>query len=201
MSNKNNIEIEIKFQLKKSDEDKFLSYIKKHGKKISESQQIDYYLDHKDRSFIFMAGQIKDAQDYLRVRVSANNKEICFKHWVRSSKNGQYTHCQEYETEVKDPDVALKIFQSLGYKPLITIDKKRDVYLVDIFEISVDKVKGCGSFFEIEIKDERLSAKNGLEKIYEFLRNIGISEIIKFSRGYVSILLNPDHDFGSRLAL
>ncbi|GEM_PF-3640113 len=46
-----------------------------------------------------------------------------------------------------------KIFSALDFKKLITVDKKREVYLYkNEFEIAFDEVKNLGYFIEIEAK-------------------------------------------------
>ena len=79
--------------------------------------------------------------------------------------------------------------------------KVRNIYKFDDFEIVIDKVTNLGVFMELELKTKVDNAKVGLNLIYDFLKLVGITKFKLQTRGYVSMLWNPEYDFGKVVSL
>jgi len=196
-------EIEIKFQISSSQFSKLKKWLEKNAKYKGENRQIDYYLDHpKNRLTFKNKDGIKDAEDYFRVRITPKGDSTCLKCWKKDPKRpGQYTHCDEHETDVEDGKILLNLYKALGHEITAKVDKTRRTYRYKSLEIEVDKVRGVGVFVEIELKRQVRNVQAGREMIYDLLREIGIRKITFQNRGYVSMIWNPKYDFGEILEL
>ncbi|MCK5632349.1 CYTH domain-containing protein, partial [bacterium] len=139
----------------------------------------------------------KDALKYLRIRYSNNQGSICFKDWHRDSKTGKTTHCDEYETNVENPDTVIALFEQLGYTNKTFVQKTRRKFIADHYEIVIDELQYHGTFIEVELKQKRSDLAAALKELEAFLaKTVGITEFWIQNRGYVSMIRNPDLDYG-----
>lgn len=51
--------------------------------------------------------------------------------------------------DLADFDKALRMLKSLGFEEQRRISKKRDIYFIDDFHVTLDIVEGLGSFVEV----------------------------------------------------
>ena len=77
---------------------------------------------------------------------------------------------EEIEVSIGEGALAALLLKKLGFRVYATVEKERLVYEFDDFSISLDRVKGLGTFMEIELKipDEERK-KEAEEKIYGLL--------------------------------
>ncbi|HEC64419.1 MAG TPA: class IV adenylate cyclase [bacterium] len=192
-------ELEAKFQVDEKSFKKIKTWLKKNSKFVGKENHEEYYFDHKEAPLTFLGeDNIRDAADYLRIRKGKGGKySICLKKWHKHPvRTEEYTHCDEYEFEVSDGAIAKELLINIGYSDLTEVIKKRLKYKYKKFEIVIDDVKNLGKFIEIELKDKFDDTDVAYERIWDLLRQIGIKEITEMSRGYVSMLWNPNKDFG-----
>ena len=166
-------------------------------------KQTDHYLDNQNSSFLFDSQQgYKDYSTLLRMRFVQDGQDgqdgtvfVCTKvrHFDRDTL--RIVDCDEYETVVANGQIMLTIFKILGYHVQWTIHKSRKIYHFEDFEIALDNVKELGLFIEIELKNHDNRTHSGLARIFNLLRKIGITKFKKLRRGYLSMYLNPEHDF------
>lgn len=191
-------EIEVKFQLDNSGMEFLKKWLEKNTDYEGEVLYTDYYLDNPDSTFFYMAfGGYKDILQFVRIRMSLEKNFICYKN-RHITEEGKTLYCDEYETEVKDGDISLRIFNALGYTEQIILKKKRKTYKTKEFDIVIDDVDGLGIFVEVELKNHEL---DGIAKIHKYLKEIGIKKIKQFDRGYICMKVNPKHDFGIEVIL
>jgi len=184
MANKN-IEIEIKISL---EEDTFLKIkekLNKIAKFVKKSHQIDDYFTPAHRNLV----EPKHPFEWLSIRKRGDKAILNYKHWYPENVEIA-THCDEFETEIKDPDKLKNIFSVLNFKKLVTVEKEREVYVYnDELEISLDKVKEIGYFIEIEVIKDFGNVEITREKLFEFAKNLGI-DISKIDKwGYPFLLM------------
>jgi adenylate cyclase class 2 len=181
----NNIEIEIKIPL---DEDIFFKVkekLQKIAKFVKKSKQIDEYFTPAHRDFV----EPKFPFEWLSIRKRGNKIILNYKHYYPENVEVT-THCDEFETEIKDPEQLEKIFSVLDFKKLVTVEKERETYICnDEFEIVLDKVKDLGFFIEIEAIKDFGSIENTREKLFEFAKNLGIDVSKTDKRGYPYLLM------------
>ena len=191
-------EIEVKFQLDNSNMNILQDWLTKNTKYEGEVSYSDYYLDNPDSTFFYMAsGGYKDILQFVRIRTSLEKNFICYKN-RHITEEGKTLYCDEYETEVKDGNISLKIFTALGYTGQIVLNKKRKTYTTKEFDVVIDDVEGLGIFVEVELKNHEL---DGIAKLHKYLKDIGIKKIKQFDRGYICMKVNPNYDFGTDIIL
>lgn len=197
-----NKEVEIKIQINQPTKEKVLCWLKKHGLYQGEHHQVDYYLNKPESPFFFMAPQgYKTANDYLRIRFTKKGDFLCFKRLHQDKTTGNPLYCDEYEVLVADGKKTLELLKAVGYTDLTIMDKKRTIYRYDTFEIALDQVEKLGHFMEVELKEEVFCPQKGMEKICKQLKIMGIERYTLQTRGYVSMLWNPNYDFGKMVEL
>lgn len=136
--------------------------------KIGAKKTSEYF--QKDKYYMLREGFI------FRIR---NNKIFTIKCNVDNRDNGWY----EWEDEVKDTRKLEDILLKCGFKLFGIINKKRRQYKYNNFKINLDDVKGLGHFIEIETFD--YNKDNGLKKIKNLMKEIGIKKII--NKGYINM--------------
>ena len=93
----------------------------------------------------------------------------------------------EYETEISDANMLAKIFDALGYKPAVTIQKRRSKFQLGSAHIELDELPMIGEFVEIEAES--------VEVVNTLASQLGIaSEHLK--RSYLHLLQKKAHQLG-----
>lgn len=186
-----NIEIEIKLKL---DNPKILlNWLENNAKLLKETEQKDYYFDPPHKSFIYQNkfDGTKDADEWFRIRETRIGNAICYKQWHRNENTGESIYADEIETSTGDKNQMLEIFKRLGFKETSIVHKKRKSYLYQDFKFDCDEVAGLGFFVEIEFKGEVEDPAEGKQRIFDFLKEINITNWKKTKRGYSWIQWNP----------
>jgi adenylate cyclase class 2 len=184
MSN-NNIEVEIKVSV---DEDTFLEVkerLNDVAKFVKNSHQTDEYFTPAHRNFV----KPKSPFEWLSIRRRGDKTILNYKHWHPENAEVR-THCDEFETEIKDPDQLNRLFSILDFKKLVTVEKDRETYMYnDEFEIALDTVKGLGNFIEIESIKDFGGVEETRKKIFEVAKKLGIDTSKVNERGYPYLLM------------
>jgi len=151
------------------------------AKKITDKHQVDIYLSPPHKSFF-------NTRYYLRVRQDLINKTASFDYHVLKS-SGKYSVCEETEVGIKDGKILLKILKELDFTEICTIDKKREVFRYQDFEIVLDKVKNLGDFIEIELQGNFRNRRKHKNRIIEILKKLGVkqSQYCEYG-GYVELM-------------
>jgi adenylate cyclase, class 2 len=181
----NSIEIEIKIPLSDS---AFLQ-VKEKLKKIAAfektSQQTDEYFTPSHRNFVGP----KFPFEWLSIRKRAGRVIVNYKHF--HPENVEITtHCDEFETEIKNPEQMEKILSALDFRSLVTVEKEREVYIFnDEFEIGLDTVRELGHFIEIEAIKDFGSVDDARRRLFDFAKKLGIDISKTDKRGYPFLLM------------
>ena len=184
MSN-NNIEIEIKIPLDKDTFFQVKEKLKKISKFVKNSHQIDEYFTPAHRNFV----EPEFPFEWLSIRKRDDKVILNYKHYYPENVEVT-THCDEFETEIKNLDQLEKIFSVLNFKKLVTVEKEREVYIYnDEFEVALDIVKELGHFIEIEAMKDFGSVEATREKLFEFAKDLGIDISKTDKRGYPFLLM------------
>ena len=94
------------------------------------------------------------------------------------------------------PDAsALKAALTAALGVLVTVDKTREIHFVDNVKIHLDRVKGLGTFVEVEaIADAEHASQSTLRAQCErFLDAFGIAEADLIATSYSDLLLDTEH--------
>lgn len=184
----NDTEIEIKISLTEREFENIKEKIKTIAEFVKKSQQADEYFTPVHRNFI----EPNFPFEWLSIRKRGEKTILNYKHFYPENAVTA-THCDEFETEIKDKERLKKIFHVLDLKSLITVEKEREVYVhKDEFEIALDTVKELGHFIEIEAIKDLGSVEITREKLFEFAKNLGIDISKTDKRGYPFLLLKKN---------
>ena len=146
---------EIEIKVKIDDKDHIIRELEKQGCKFSdEKHQIDtIFLDKSAKDFNIKPGMI-----VLRIRTIGD------KHLITLKQRGvQSIESKEIEFGVSDSSLCKELIENLGYKEMVTVDKKRITTKYKGYNICIDEVKDLGCFIEIEI----LTSEQGKASYYE----------------------------------
>lgn len=186
-----NIEIEIRIKL--NNPDLFMEWLKKSAKQIKTAEQTDIYFDPPHKSFIVVDSDgYKNADEWLRVRISPNKNGICYKYWHTDKGTGKSTYADEIETIIGDPEQILEILKRLGFKQTAKVKKHRKSWQYGDFRFDCDDIEGLGFFVEIEFHGEIDDPAKGKQKIFDLLNEIGLKDWQKIKGGYPWMFWNID---------
>lgn len=187
------IEIEFKFSLDKSSSNRIRKMLL--AKKVSESFHKDDYYTPPHRNFMKprqneASGDASScfAFEYFSIRRRGGDASVNYKHFYPENVE-KTTHCDEFETHVKDPEKMEKILSSLNFSRLITIEKRRETFMHGDFEVSLDEVKDLGSFIEIESARDLGGIEKTRKALLNFAQSLGIDMSSMKHRGYVEMML------------
>lgn len=184
-----NIEIEIQVNVQNT---RILSsFLEKNASFKYRHQQIDEYFTPAHRNFLAS----RPINEWLRLRNSDDTFFINYKNWHRDKKGKSY-YCDEFESKIENINQVRKIFKMLNIKPLIKVDKKRQVWQYQNFEIALDSVKNLGEFVEIEYKNpvtnKKVNPKKITDQMIAFLKSQKCGKIKRNYQGYPFLLLFPN---------
>lgn len=188
MKNKRqSVEIEIKVQIENSAP--LLDFLKKNAKFTGKHHQVDSYYSPAHRNFV----AVRPISEWLRLRNSSGKYSINYKNWYYDD-NGRSEFCDEYETPIESIEKLKSIFASLDIKSITTIDKTRQTWLYQNYEIAFDLVKDLGNFVEIEYKGKATKQKPSeiIKEMLVFLRQFNLGKITRNYHGYPFQLLFPN---------
>ena len=178
---------EIEIQVKVSRTSQLIQFLKKNAELVGEFRQIDEYYTPKHKNF----SKRRPIKEWLRLRKSSNGNFITYKNWI-FDVSGRSWHCDEYETKIDNLELIKKIFSAIDFIFLCKVDKTRTIYRVKKYEVSLDKIKGLGSFIEMEYKGaKKIQVKKAVEKMKNFLKQHGCGTLKRNNGGYPFMLMFP----------
>ncbi|MGQ4912910.1 MAG: class IV adenylate cyclase [Candidatus Thorarchaeota archaeon] len=161
------------------------------GTRMNSETQTDIYFDHPCRSF-------KDSDEAIRIRsrssiideppeASHPLVELTYK----GPKIDSTTKTrEEYSVGLGDVDTASKILESLGFKRVATIVKRRVFFRIDDVILSLDDVDGVGTFLELEMiatGDEQMNTKRA--SLIQLVRDLGLDPADSVTESYLELYL------------
>lgn len=181
--NPKNIEIETRLCL--DNPDVLIKWLKESAGLLKVSDQSDYYFDPPHKSFILIDPQgLKDADEWLRIRLGSDGDSVCYKKWHREEKTGISLYAEEIEIPVTDGEQLLGIFEKMSFRRTSVIKKHRESWQYDDFIFDCDDVEELGHFVEIEYKGRIEDPRKERERIFDLLKKIGIKGWKIIDRGY-----------------
>jgi len=186
---KSSIEIELKFPLLNYSE--IICRLNEIAIFKYESQQVDYYYNAPHRDFVKNPQNINE---WLRLRVSNDKVELNYKDWQPHNEIIK-TYCKEYEIKVSSFEGLQSILEALNFKPLITVDKLRKVWLFNEVEISIDFIADLGAFIELEYKGNSDNIEKVRELLFQTLSSTGAQTSEIDLKGYPFLMLKRNGFF------
>lgn len=183
-------DVEIEIQTRVENVVPLIALLEKEGDFVMADHQKDEYFMPSHRDFTVA----RPIEEWLRIRQSGKHS-VTYKQW-HYNPDGTSNYCDEYETKVGDVESLRKIFAAIDIVPLITVDKKRQSWNYEDYEISVDHVVGLGDFVEVEYKSETKEDPNVVaQQMIDFLKGIGVGKVEVNYSGYPHMLLFPAEDY------
>jgi len=147
-------------------------------------QHDEYYYREPDR-------KTRGPGDFIvRIRKQGNENYLGYKELTETT--GAW---KEYESRVEDAEAVKKILKGIGLVKAFDVIKKRSEYRAGEFEVCLDDVKDLGCFIEVALEFQKEidgeSSKNAREKIYGFMKTLGISEKDLEPKGYGELIHEP----------
>jgi adenylate cyclase, class 2 len=174
------IEAKLKYE-KHEDLRKVLRHLKAEFK--GEHVQRDVYFDDA-RGTLRASGAALRLREEKDVKSGAAGKVIIT--WKGAHKKSHLKKRPEANLEVADALAAEELLAGLGYGSLITIEKRRSVWLLGGCEVALDELPLAGRYVEIEGKDEKTIARvqsqlglDGLEHVTHSYTSIVSAEMKK----------------------
>jgi len=142
---------------------------------LEDLDQVDQYFDHPGRDF----GRTDEA---LRLRRENDRTVITYK----GPKLDRDTKLrEEIELSVEDLERMSLILRRLGFRPVITITKKRTVYELQGMHFCLDRLPGLGDFVEMEWQGDDL--EEGKRRIMELKQRLKL--VGNERRSYLELLM------------
>ena len=179
-------ETEIELQTKIEHTTPLLEFLEKEAHFESENHLRDEYFTPAHRDFL----ETRPIEEWFRLRDSDGKCSVNYKRW-HFDKEGRGLYADEYETKIENIDIMRKILESLNFKFIVVVDKKRKIWKYKDYEISMDSVKNLGDFVEIEYYGERHhdDHKEIIGEMIAFLKNLGCGTLEINHSGYPALLL------------
>lgn len=179
-----NIEVELKFPLNNSNDLKLKLDISKSTKR---EYQKDTYFVPPHNNYL----EQKPISEWLRLREGDKGASINHKHW--HNYDGEKTvSCDELESKVDDGKALHLIFEKLGFKEIIIVEKLRETWLIDDVEIAIDEVTNLGCFIELESKGNFETIEDAKNHLYQVLEKLGADVGTQDFKGYPALILEKN---------
>lgn len=95
---------------------------------------------------------------------------------------------EELETTLGEPDAAVAILAALGYRPVITFEKRREEWELEGLLVELDRLPRLGCFVEIEGPDE-MSVRRVQERL-------GLGSESTITDSYIALLIGHARENG-----
>ena len=145
------------------------------GRDFGRIHQVDEYYSHPTRDFA-------ETDEAVRLRTENDLTVITYK----GPKVDKETKTrEELEVSIGNRETMAAILVRLGFKPVIKIAKKREVYGLRGLTVCLDQVEGLGPYIEIEAQGENVEAEKA--KIFKLMNDLGVSGSER--RSYLELIL------------
>jgi adenylate cyclase class 2 len=189
---KESIEVEVKIPLenRKSVEE---ALHRIGAQRLNSETQVDVYFDHPVRAF-------QETDEALRLRSHHPDMdgdepdntipppyELTYKGPKLESRSKSRV---ELSVHISNIDSARSILESLGFKYVATISKRRVFYTVDSITVSVDDVDDVGLFLELErVVTSRRDMNPALDMIFNLIERLGLDSNSSIRTSYLELFL------------
>lgn len=127
--------------------------------------------------------------EWLRIRETDKGSSVNYKHFYpEEAKITDY--CDEFETEIENPDSMFKILKNLDFIICVVVDKKRSAWEYKETEFVLDIVKDLGNYIEIESLRNFDDVKKETLYLRKIIKETGVILGKEDYRGYPYLILN-----------
>jgi len=175
-------EIEAKYAIQ--DIDRYRKQLKDlKASYIRTVKEKDIYFQHPCRNF-------HETDEALRVRIEDHRCLLTYK----GAREKTFPKKRiELNVKVGEPQGIIEILKALGFRVIATLEKRREIYVVGNWEISLDYVHNLGYFIELEFKGKKFSRLS----LREIVKKLGIEEEKYIHESYLELYLKTLKDYYS----
>jgi len=154
------------------------------AKALSEVTQRDTYYDAPHRDFAA-------TDEALRIRrttgAAADGTRLTYKGPL---VEGAGKTRREHETTVGDDDEAAAILDGLGFEPAATVEKRRETWRLNGYEVVLDDVTDLGQYVEVEREVAESNVDRAHSGAKQVLRDLGLDPAETIRTSYLGLLLD-----------
>lgn len=170
-------EAELKYHLQ--DPQKLINELKKAGATLftPENKETDWYMEHNNTEF------------------SAPTISLCIRKMQPAGinllivKGPDLSQCEAVRIENAEKTVSM--FTTLGYHCILNYTKSREIYFLDEFHITIDKLDNLGSFAEFAIMtDDPNKLPLYADQLKQLATEFGFTEKNLEKNNYKTLMLN-----------
>ena len=143
-------------------------------------RQNDVYYAHPCRDFAI-------TDEALRIR---SQKGVVRMHYKGPKIDATTKTREELGIFIQDQDIMDSILDRLGFHPVMTVSKDREMYLLQGVEICLDKVDGLSTYVELESNGDDVDKER--QKILALMSELGLQGSER--RSYLELLLEAKND-------
>ncbi|MDO8625247.1 MAG: class IV adenylate cyclase [Candidatus Diapherotrites archaeon] len=149
------------------------------------SAQSDAYYNSPARDFL----AVTPVAEWLSIRHRGAHSTLQYKHCF-FEPGPVFSYAEEFETEIGSRDATEKLLVSLGFRKLVTVEKKREAFVVNSeFEVALDAVTDLGFFVEVEALKDFGGVEKTREAVHDFAKLLGLDVSKADMGGYPWLLL------------
>lgn len=180
-----NKEIEVKLEIDAEEHQRLKGLLDEEAEFVSEGTQRDVYMSPRDDNFFDEEFPYK----WLSLRSRDGRYILNYKHYYPEGAE-RHTYCDEYETDVTEPDRMMDILGALGVKKVVEVVKRRLKYVYKgDFEVVLDEVDELGHFIEIEALKDLGGIEETRRRVMGVIQDLGVTEYRQDLRGYPFLML------------
>ncbi|HEX4792378.1 MAG TPA: class IV adenylate cyclase [Humisphaera sp.] len=146
------------------------------GKLLGKYLETNTFFDSEDRSLLA-------ADKGLRLR-HKRNIDTGEEHYIITYKGprqpGALKSREEVELMVEGAAETVKLMECLGYRPVLSFEKRRESFALDGCEVDLDELPYLGTYVEVEGPSE--------QAVMRVRQTLGLSDRPLIKAGYVSML-------------
>lgn len=174
----NDHEVELRALLKEKEHQQIFEKLKSVGAVLKDEESLtDIYFCPKEVNS-FSGVEMDDVGSFgLRLRKTIKDNHARNDLNIKIITSFADHHAwEEHEVKIDSFNGMKAILKGMGFKPFVTIEKKRSNYLYHNMLVIAEDIKDFGLGIEVEIKTSYEKREEAKEEIKKFLKSIGIGE-------------------------
>ena len=169
-------EAELKYHLKNPLQ--FATALKNAGATVfaQDNQETDWYMEHH------------------RIAPSASTISLCVRKMSPSGinllivKGPDSSQCEA--VRIEDAEKTVSMFKTLGYNCYLNYTKSRQIYFLNEFHLTIDKIDELGSYAEFAIMtDDQTKLPFYTAQLQKLAAKFGFNETMRESKNYKTLML------------
>lgn len=141
---------------------------------VAEQLQKDYFFDDTNAA-------LTASDRCLRLRrQSVAGGERFFLTYKGARERSNFKKRAEIEIEINDVQATKKLLSALGYKEVLTIEKKRRLWKLGQCSVALDRLPLLGDFVEIEGPNDRI--------ITDVRQSLGLADVPHIAKSYAQLI-------------